>query len=354
MRELEAYANSPYLAGRKPKFVYFGGGTPSYLSAQQLTELTDRMKEIMPWDDVEEVTFECEPGTLSEKKLEVIKNFGVTRLSLGIENFNDHILEINGRAHRSKEVFKAYEFARNLGFQNINIDLIAGMLEETDDNWKECIEKVVDLSPDCITIYQMEVPFNTTIFKSMKDQGKLTAPVADWPTKRRWVTEAYENLETAGYTITSAYTAVKNPQNTKFVYRDRLWAGADMVALGVASFGHLGGIHYQNQTHFDQYCESQESHSSAVRRALLTNDDERFLREFILQWKLGRVNTSYFQKKFNVNVLKRFKKILNNWKKAGDLYEENGNLFLSMDALLRIDSMLHEFFLPQHQNAKYV
>ena len=127
-----------------------------------------------------------------------------------------------------------------------------------------------------------------------------------------------------------------------------------MVALGVASFGHLGGIHYQNQTHFDQYCESQESHSSAVRRALLTNDDERFLREFILQWKLGRVNTSYFQKKFNVDVLKRFKIILNNWKKVGDLYEENGNLFLSMDALLRIDSMLHEFFLPQHQNAKYV
>ena len=132
------------------------------------------------------------------------------------------------------------------------------MLEETDDNWTECIEKVLELSPDCITIYQMEVPFNTTIFKSMKDQGKLTAPVADWPTKRRWVTQAYEALEKVGYTVTSAYTAVKDPQNTKFIYRDRLWAGADMVALGVASFGHLGGIHYQNQTHFDQYCETQE------------------------------------------------------------------------------------------------
>ena len=119
IRELEAYANSPYLKGRKPKFIYFGGGTPSYLSAQQLTELTDRMKAIIPWDDAEEVTFECEPGTLSEKKLEVIKNFGVTRLSLGIENFNDHILEINGRAHRSGEVFKAYDFARNQSKTNL-------------------------------------------------------------------------------------------------------------------------------------------------------------------------------------------------------------------------------------------
>ena len=64
-----------------------------------------------------------------------------------------------------KRGFRAYEHARNLGFQNINIDLIAGMLEETDDNWTECIEKVLELSPDCITIYQMEVPFNTTIFQ---------------------------------------------------------------------------------------------------------------------------------------------------------------------------------------------
>ena len=107
IQELETYAAKPYMQGRKPKFVYFGGGTPSYLSAQQLASLTERMQAILPWDEAEEVTFECEPGTLSEKKLEVIKNFGVTRLSLGIENFNDHILETNGRAHRTEEVFRA-------------------------------------------------------------------------------------------------------------------------------------------------------------------------------------------------------------------------------------------------------
>ena len=159
MQELERYAASNYIAGRKPKFVYFGGGTPSYLSAQQLTELTDRMKKILPWDEAEEVTFECEPGTLTEKKVQAIKDFGVTRLSLGIENFSDHILETNGRAHRSGEVFRAFQWARDAGIENINIDLIAGMLEETDQNWADCIERVLELSPDCITIYQMEVPF---------------------------------------------------------------------------------------------------------------------------------------------------------------------------------------------------
>lgn len=354
IEELRTYSESPYLQGRKPKFVYFGGGTPSYLSAQQLTELTDQMKAILPWDEAEEVTFECEPGTLSEKKLEVIKNFGVTRLSLGVENFNDHILGVNGRAHRSKEVFRAYEFARGLGFDNINIDLIAGMLEETDQNWSDCVDQVVDLSPDCVTIYQMEVPFNTGIFKNMKEEGKLSAPVADWPTKRRWVAEAYEKLEKAGYTITSAYTAVKNPKTTKFIYRDRLWSGADMVGLGVSSFGHLGGIHYQNITNIDHYCDSVETRKAPVRRALMTQEEERFIRELILQWKLGRVDKKYFQKKFGISVTERFSLIITKWKENGDLIEEGDYLVLLRDALLRVDSLLHQFFLPQHQDARYV
>jgi len=93
------------------------------------------MKRLLPWDEAEEVTFECEPGTLTEGKLTVIKELGVTRLSLGIENFDDHILQINGRAHSSKEVGKSYEFARSIGFPQINIDLIAGMMGETAENW---------------------------------------------------------------------------------------------------------------------------------------------------------------------------------------------------------------------------
>ena len=354
MQELRQYANKPYLQGRKPKYVYFGGGTPSYLSAQQLMELTDEMKAILPWDEAEEVTFECEPGTLSEKKLDVIKNFGVTRLSLGIENFNDHVLETNGRAHRSAEVFKAYEYARGLGYDNINVDLIAGMLEETEENWVDCIQRVKDLSPDCITIYQMEIPFNTTIYKSMKDQGKLTAPVADWPTKRRWTDYAFRELESAGYTVTSAYTAVKNPESTKFVYRDRLWTGSDMISLGVASFGHLGGIHYQNLVHIEEYISKIEQGETPVRRALMTNQEERFIRELILQFKLGRVSLSYFEGKFGQNVEERFRSILDELKQKESLSRNGDDLVLSREALLKVDSLLHRFFLPKHQDSRYV
>ena len=159
IREFEMYAKKPYLAGRKPQFIYFGGGTPSFLSVKQLRGLTDRMKDLFPWDETEEVAFEAEPGTLTERKLDSLKDIGVTRLSLGIEAFDDHLLEVNGRAHRSKEAYRALGFAKTLAFDQVNIDLIAGMMDETEDNWKKCVDTAIEQEPDCVTIYQMEIPY---------------------------------------------------------------------------------------------------------------------------------------------------------------------------------------------------
>ncbi len=246
-REWELYSTYPAINGRPLNFVYFGGGTPSFLSVRQLTGLVQRLTAVTPWTSAEEITFECEPGTLTEPKLAAIRDLGVTRLSLGIENFDDHILEINGRAHRSPEIFRAYQFAQSLGFPQINIDLIAGMLGETEENWQRCVEKTIELAPDSVTVYQMELPFNTTISSDvLKGTGRFQEHVASWSTKRRWVDEAFEALQKAGYTIGSAYTAVRDPERTKFIYRDRLWQGADLAGLGVASFGHINGVHMQN------------------------------------------------------------------------------------------------------------
>ena len=90
-----------------------------------------------------EVTFECEPGTLSLEKVQTLKEIGVTRVSLGVENFNDKILEENGRAHLSAEIFRAYDWIQQVGFPQINIDLIAGMIGETDENWTDCVERAI-------------------------------------------------------------------------------------------------------------------------------------------------------------------------------------------------------------------
>ena len=334
-------------------FVYFGGGTPSYLSVDQLRHLTDSMKALLPWSDVEEVTFEAEPGTLTDHKLKAIREMGVTRLSLGVENFDDHILEINGRAHLSKEIARAYSYAREIGFPQINIDLIAGMVEETDANWKECIRKTLELSPDSVTIYEMEVPYNTTIYQQMKAQGKLVAPVADWETKRGWVNYAFHELEKSGYTVASAYTAVRDPQRTRFVYRDRLWAGADLVGLGVASFGHVGGVHYQNHHDFDPYVTRVNEGRLPVYRALTPTEDERLIRELVLQLKLGQVSRAYFQNKFGADITQRFAGPLQTLRDWGFLSVDGDRVLLNREGLLQVDRLLQEFFLPEHRNTRY-
>src|SRR5271165_2593879 len=105
MKELEIYSKKGFIGGRKPKFIYFGGGTPSYISSKQLTHLVEGMKRALPWDEAEEVTFECEPGTLTEGKLQVIKDLGVTRLSLGIENLIIEILDAEAQTSHAQVLY---------------------------------------------------------------------------------------------------------------------------------------------------------------------------------------------------------------------------------------------------------
>jgi oxygen-independent coproporphyrinogen-3 oxidase len=353
IRELELYSQKPFIGGRKPKFIYFGGGTPSFISSKQLTSVVNEMKRVLPWDQAEEITFECEPGTLTEGKLQVIKDLGVTRLSLGIENFDDRILEVNGRAHRSKEVTRSYDFARSIGFPQINVDLIAGMVGETADNWKECVRKTIELSPDSVTIYQMEVPFNTTLVKEMRIHGQDHPPVADWHIKRGWVEYAFAEMEKAGYTVASAYAVVKDPARTKFLYRDLLWTGADMIGLGVASFSHIGGVHFQNRHDFDPYIESLEAGRLPIFRALTPTAEECMIRELILQMKLGHVHRGYFRDKFGVDVVGRFAVPLGRLHEKGFVAVDQDSLRLSRSGLLQVDKLLHEFFLPEHRNSRY-
>ncbi len=354
VEEYKLYAAKPFIGGRKPTFIYFGGGTPSYISSTQLGKTVERMKQALSWDLAQEVAFECEPGTITEGKLRVIKDIGVTRLSLGIENFNDEILKANGRAHASKEIGAAYHNARAVGFDQINIDLIAGMVGETPQNWKDCVAKTVAMAPESVTIYQMEVPYNTTIFKEMKVFGNDIAPVASWKTKREWVAYAFAELEKAGYTIASAYTAVKDPTKTKFLYRDLLWQGADMVGLGVASFSHVQGTHFQNDHDFDSYRARVGRGELPIYRALTPTGEERMIREFVLQFKLGHVERAYFRQKFGVDINERFEPGFEAIKREGFITVTEDGPRLNRDGLLQVDRLLHTFFKPEHRVARKV
>ena len=352
LAELADYATRPAIAGRKPTFINFGGGTPSYLSVDQLRVLTDGMKRILPWDNAREIAIEGEPGTLNDLKLAAMRDMGFTRLSLGVEHFDDHVLEINGRAHRSKEVHRAYDFARKIGFPQINIDLIAGMVEETEEKWADTVAKAIELSPDSVTIYQMEIPYNTTIYKEMKAEGRLVAPVADWETKRRWVDYAFGEFERAGYSVATTTTVVKKP-DVEFAYRTGLFDGTDILSCGVSSFGHISGVNYQNQHDFQPYIDAVAAGQLPTHRVYALSNDENYIREFALQLKAGSVAVAPFLAKFGRHPAEQFANPLAVLRDRGVLTESPTHIGLTRPGLMQADRLIFEFFLPHHQTGRF-
>lgn len=352
IKEVALLSEQPGIAGRKFQFVYFGGGTPSYLSSKQLRSLRERLHQSISWDEAREVTFECEPGTLSLEKVKTLKEIGVTRVSLGVENFNDAILEENGRAHLSPEIMRAYGWIQEVGFPQVNIDLIAGMIGETDENWADCVQRAKEMSPDNITIYQMELPFNTIISKEMQESGNAS-PIAGWPTKRRWVDEAFDTLSEAGYQISSGNELVKNLETDHFVYRDNLFRGADLLGTGVASFGHFQGVHYQNIDQLNDYVAACDEGRLPVNRALTPTPHQVLIREVVLQLKEGRISGEPFRQKFGVDIFKEFADALAAQQAAGYLTVEGDDVVLTRRGLLQADSLLPEYFEEEHRAVRY-
>jgi len=351
-REVELYAAEPAVNRRPLEFVYVGGGTPSFISAKHLRELISRLKDCVSWDGVREVTFECEPGTLTRPKLEAIREVGVTRLSLGVENFNDRILEENGRAHLSKEIHRVVPWIASLGFDQLNVDLIAGMVGETFATWKETVEKTIEIDPDSVTIYQMELPFNTVYSRRLLD-GDDAVPLADWATKREWHDYAFERFESVGYELSSAYTVVKRGNPVPFVYRDSLWQGSDLLGAGVASFSHVGGVHFQNEDGWEPYMTRIESGDLPLARAFTPSPRECLTRELILQLKLGHLAAEYFREKFEVEILDEFAAPLEQLRRRKMLTLDDGSVRLTRQGLLRVDSLLPEFYDEKYQGSRY-
>lgn len=352
-KEIELVSQLPVMGDRPFRFVYFGGGTPSYLSVKQLESLVDRLRQSIDWNLAEEVTFECEPGTLKESKVKALKELGVTRLSLGVENFSDEVLKENGRAHLTAEIDRAWEWIQAADFHNVNIDLIAGMVGETWENWKYNIQRAIELSPDSVTIYQLELPYNTVYSKDILG-NQVELPVADWPTKRDWVDYAFDEFLKAGYHVNSAYTVVKDPKKVNFSYRDNLWHGSDLLATGIASFGHVSGVHYQNKPEWDDYIgDLLNQNELPLGRAFRPTDYQLLIRELILQLKKGAIPVDYFQDKFGVNILDEWSNVWKGYVDEGFVETDAQQVRLTRQGLLRADGLLPAFFESHHQGVRY-
>ena len=320
--------------------------------------MIQRLQAIFPWDRAEEVTFECEPGTLQQHKLAALQGTGRHPAQPGHREF---------RATRSSNPTAGPICRRRFtaptagpatcGFAQINIDLIAGMVGETWDNWRSCVRKTIELAPESVTIYQMELPYQHGLFQGTAggraDDEPDPGTVADWPTKRAWVEYAFDELARAAMPSRAPTPWCANRPQCKFVYRDSLWHGADMFGTGVASFGHVSGVHVQNVDTWETYLAMLERGELPLGRALPVTPRQLLLREMMLQLKTGRLDAAYFQAKFGIAILEDFAGAFHKLAEAGQLTLTDDSVTMTRPGLLQVDRLLPEFFEPQHRTTRY-
>jgi oxygen-independent coproporphyrinogen-3 oxidase len=235
----------------------------------------------------------------------------------------------------------------------VNIDLIAGMVGETWENWRDNVRRTIELSPDSVTIYQLELPYNTVYSRDILG-NEVSIPVADWPTKRAWVDYAFNALSEVGYHVSSAYTMVRDPARVNFSYRDNLWMGADLLSTGIASFGHVSGVHYQNLPEWRSYTGSLLTDDRLpLGRALRPTPHQLLIREMILQLKRGYLDAAYFRGKFGVEILEQWQDVWQEYRQQELLDWEGDRITLTRQGLLRVDALLPGFFEPEHRGVRY-
>jgi len=347
LAELRLYAHRPAFADRRLSFVYFGGGTPSSLTTRQIERLFDGLRREYPWDRVEEVTFECAPKTVTENKVRVLRDAGVNRISLGVQQMDDGVLAANGRVHLVADVERAYELLSGAGFDVVNIDLMVGLVGETEDTFARSLERVITMAPESVTIYQLEIPFNTPLYRRLRDDVEAEQP-ASWSLKRDRLARGFARLEEAGYTLRSAYTAVRDPERHLFRYQDEQYKGADLLGLGVSAFSYLGGTHFQNLARLEPYVERVEGGSLPHARAHVLSDRERLVRELVLQLKLLRVPLAPLRAKFGLDPLEVFADPLRRLVDGGWIRVAEDTIELTPRGVPNVDRLVRELFLPEH------
>jgi len=351
-RELTLYRERPALAGRELSFVYFGGGTPSLLPARTIEGFLSRLQGILPWGHVEEATFECAPKSVTREKMEILRGAGITRVSLGVQQLDDDVLQKNGRIHRVSDVEQALDCIRTADFRVLNLDLMVGLVGETDETVLATLERVIQVQPDSVTVYQLEIPHNTPLYRALHE-GTVSTPPAHWTIKHRRLLECFSRLEKAGYTPRSGYTVVRDPKVHGFVYQDAQYFGADLIGLGAASFSYVAGVHYQNAASFPSYMGRMGQGGLPAARAHCLDHDERVIREFVLQLKLGTVRAKHFREKFGADILARFGETLADCARRGWLtYDDNG-VMLTRAGLVRVDHLIPAFYPPRLHGVRY-
>lgn len=330
--------------GLEPKYViktiYIGGGTPSLIDEEYIEdilksirenfEITSNLEENYEAQDEEiknynsqiETTIEVNPGTVTKEKLQKYLECGINRLSIGLQAVQDNLLKEIGRIHTFEDFQNVYKWAREVGFENINVDLMIGLPNQTLDDVKESTKKVMALKPEHISVYSLILEENTKL-EDMVIKGKLELPDDEIERKMYWyVKKTLEKHKYIHYEISNfARPGFESKHNSD------CWNQNEYIGIGAAASSFMNNARYENTSDLEEYISNIENDkpSKNIQLQELLDDESKIDEYMMLSLrKISGVNISEFKRKFNQNPIIRYNKILEKLIKE-ELIEIDGN-----------------------------
>lgn len=291
--------------------IYIGGGTPSYIESKYIVEILENLKSKLKTNETKvenmEITIEVNPGTVTKEKLLDYKKAGINRLSIGLQSANDRLLKQIGRIHKYQDFLQTYNLARNVGFENINVDLMLGLPNQSIEDLKESIENVIDLQPEHISIYSLIVEEGTKLYKQI-ETGELQLPEEELEREMYWYTKS--KLELAGYKHYEISNYAKPKRESK--HNSNCWEQKQYIGIGAAAHSYLDNVRYCNVSNLEEYISNMAELEADFEDKYIVNERQSLedrKNEFMLLGlrKIDGVSISKFKEKYVENPIFKYR-----------------------------------------------
>ncbi|GAA0685971.1 MULTISPECIES: radical SAM family heme chaperone HemW [Clostridium] len=320
--------------------IFIGGGTPTYLNLEALIKLKTIMKKVNLKSDGE-FTVECNPGTLNEEKLKVLKDMGVNRLSIGLQAVQDRLLKEIGRIHSYKEFKENFILARNLGFNNINVDLMFALPDQSLEDLDETLKTIIDLKPEHISCYSLIVE-EETVFYKLFDDGKLNLPNEDL--EREMYLRALRILKQSGY---NQYE-ISNFSKPGYECRHNIvyWSLYDYIGIGSGSHSYIDEKRISNYTSIEKYIKFMMENGNAIEEVFensIKDDMEEFM--FMGLRKIEGINKGEFKERFKKEIHEVYGEVISTHIKNKLLVEDEEKIYLTTYGIEVSNYVMKDFIL---------
>jgi oxygen-independent coproporphyrinogen-3 oxidase len=325
---------------RKIKTIFIGGGTPTYLSLEGWKIISKSIAELDTTVDLE-FTVEGNPGTFTSELLCLLKGMGVNRLSIGLQATQDSLLKKLGRIHTFEDFEKSFEMARNIGFHNINVDLMFGLPTQSIMQWVETLEIVTKLNPEHLSCYGLIIEEGTVFYESFNG-GTLKLPSEEL--ERAMYYKTLEYLREKGYIQYEISNFAKNHNvcNHNLVY----WNLDEYIGCGSASHSYSDGFRYRNEENIEKYIDKMNINGNAIiekTRNSLKDDIEEFM--FMGLRKIQGINKNEFKSRFSKDIHSVYGTVINKYITTKFMVECDDNIYLTYEGIQLSNVIMSEFLL---------